>query len=251
METQIIHRREKTFLVLAGTFLAAMTLLNVVGLTRFIHIGPLALAVGVLPYPLTFLCTDLISEIYGRQRANFVVWMGLFLNVFILTLLWLGQALPSVGVESQPPWQVLSLAESVALPNGDVHVGRVELFQLIYGCTSGAVLASMVAYMTAQFCDVTLFHYLKKKTHGKHLWLRNNGSTLVSQLVDSLAVISITFGAAFLKGEYTFKTILVLLGSNYLFKMVAALGDTIPFYVLVKFLRRFLRLKENEEVPSW
>ena len=86
----ITERRERTFLVLAGIFLSAMTLLNVVGITRFIQLGPLALAVGVLPYPLTFLCTDLISELYGRGRANFLVSVGLGINLLILGILTLG-----------------------------------------------------------------------------------------------------------------------------------------------------------------
>ena len=84
---ELRERRERVFLVLAGTFLCAMTMLNILGITRFIQLGPLSLAVGVLPYPLTFLCTDLISEIYGRARANFLVWVGLGLNLFILSLI--------------------------------------------------------------------------------------------------------------------------------------------------------------------
>ena len=80
----ITERRERTFLVLAGIFLSAMTLLNVVGITRFIQFGPLALAVGVLPYPLTFLCTDLISELYGKARANFLVSVGLGINLSLI-----------------------------------------------------------------------------------------------------------------------------------------------------------------------
>jgi uncharacterized PurR-regulated membrane protein YhhQ (DUF165 family) len=152
------ERRERVFIVLAGFFLCAMTLLNVVGITRFIALGPMALAVGVLPYPLTFLCTDLISELYGRKRANFVVWVGFTLNFFILGMLWLGSAMPAVPEGQQPPWQVIQLAEDSALPNGDVLSGSVELFQLLYACTSGAVFASMMAYIAAQFCDVQLFH---------------------------------------------------------------------------------------------
>ena len=92
----LTERRERTFLTLAGIFLSAMTLLNVVGITRFIQLGPLAVAVGVLPYPLTFLCTDLISELYGKARANFLVSVGLGINFFILGVLTLGAAAPSV-----------------------------------------------------------------------------------------------------------------------------------------------------------
>ncbi len=115
------ERRERVFLLFAGIFLGSMTMLNIVGITRFVHIGPLALAVGVLPYPLTFLCTDFISEFYGRRRANFVVFVGLLLNLFVLGFLWLGHTLPGLseairpswqpeGAWSPPPWQTLRFA---------------------------------------------------------------------------------------------------------------------------------------------
>ena len=95
---QLSERRERVFLVLAGVFLSAMTLLNVIGITKFIQLGPLAVAVGVLPYPITFLCTDLISELYGKSRANFLVTVGLFINGFILLVMTAGQYATSVAV---------------------------------------------------------------------------------------------------------------------------------------------------------
>ena len=165
------ERRERVFLVLAGIFLCAMTLLNVIGITRFIQLGPMALAVGVLPYPLTFLCTDLVCELYGRARANFLVSVGLGLNFFILLVLFLGDAMPSVGPEAMPPWQILQLAEPVTLPNGQVVSNSIGLYQLIYATTSGAVFASMLAYIAAQYCDVQLFHFWKRITRGKYLWV--------------------------------------------------------------------------------
>ena len=183
---ELYERRERVFFVLAAFFICCMTLLNIVGITRFVTLGPLQLAVGVLPYPLTFLCTDLICELYGRARANFVVTVGLCLNIFIIAFLWLGSHIPPV-IDSAPPWQVLELAESINLPNGNTVSGSVELFQLIYQCTAGAVFASMMAYIAAQYIDIRLFHFWKKLTHGKHLWLRNNFSTLFSQCVDSVS----------------------------------------------------------------
>lgn len=243
-------RRERVFLVLAGVFLGAMAMLNIIGITRFIQLGPLALAVGVLPYPLTFLCTDLISELYGQRRANWVVWVGLAVNLLVIFTLWLGAQAASVPADVQAPWQLLHLSEPVFLPNGSKLEGEVELYTLIYACTSGAVFASMVAYMAAQFCDVYLFHFWKRVTKGKHLWLRNNASTLVSQLVDATMVVGITFGASFIRGDMTLKVIFGLLVSNYLFKMVAALLDTLPFYLLVRWLRRYLELPDGTEVDS-
>lgn len=243
-DVELTERRERVFLVLAGTFLCAMTMLNIIGITRFVQLGPMALAVGVLPYPITFLCTDLICELYGRARANFLVWTGLGLNFFILGVMWLAQALPSVGADAMPPWQVLQLEQAVMLPNGELAVGSIEFFQLLYYCTSGAVFASMLAYIAAQFCDVQLFHFWKRLTKGRHLWLRNNFSTLISQMVDSVMVIAVTFGAAYLAGDMAIATLMVLIGSNYLFKMTVALADTGPFYLLTYWLRSYLKFED-------
>ena len=243
---QLQERRERVFLVLAGTFLCAMTLLNVIGITRFVQLGPMALAVGVLPYPLTFLCTDLICELYGKARANFLVTVGLGLNFLILFVLFLGNSMPAVPAESMPPWQIIQLAAPVALPNGEVVENSIGLYQLIYATTSGAVFASMLAYIAAQYCDVQLFHFWKRVTKGKYLWVRNNFSTLMSQMVDAVMVVTVTFGAAFFRDEITLKTMAILVGSNYLFKATVALLDTGPFYLAVHYLRRYLQLEEGE-----
>lgn len=242
----IQERRERVFLILAGVFLCAMTLLNVIGITRFVQLGPMTLAVGVLPYPLTFLCTDLICELYGKARANFLVSVGLGLNFFILAILYLGQLVPPVDPQAMPPWQIIQLAEPVFLPSGESVDQQIGLYQLIYATTTGAVFASMLAYVAAQYCDVQLFHFFKRITGGKHLWLRNNLSTLTSQMVDSITVVAVTFGAAFLRGDMAFKMLLVLIASNYLFKACAALIDTGPLYIAVHYLRRYLQIKPDE-----
>jgi len=236
----ISRRREQVFLLLAGFFLCSMTLLNVIGITKFVQLGPMALAVGVLPYPLTFLCTDLVSELYGKRRANFMVTVGLIMNVFVILVLSVGNWLPAVSIDNQPPWQVLQLAQDIASPSGASISGSVELYFLIYATTSGAVVASMLAYVAAQYCDVHLYHFWKNLTRGRHLWLRNNFSTLISQGVDSFMVISVTFGAVFLAGGLSLEQMLLLMGSNYLFKFCAALIDTIPLYIAVHYLRRYL-----------
>lgn len=242
---ELYERRERVFIILASVFICSMTMLNVLGITRFVQLGPMSLAVGVLPYPLTFLCTDLICELYGKRRANFLVTLGLLLNGFVLLFLYVGQLLPAVDSASMPPWQTIELANEIILPDGEVVGGTVELFYLIYSCTAGAVFASMMAYLAAQYCDVQLFHFWKKLTRGKHLWLRNNFSTLISQLVDSTMVVSVTFGAMYLNNDITGRQLLVLMGSNYLFKMVVALLDTGPFYFLVAKLKRYLQIEDE------
>ncbi|MFQ5590100.1 MAG: queuosine precursor transporter [Phycisphaerae bacterium] len=251
------ERRERVFLLFAGGFLGSMTMLNILGITRFVHIGPLALAVGVLPYPLTFLCTDFVSEFYGRRRASFVVFVGFLLNVFVLAFLWLGHQLPEMTEAARPawqpesswtppPWQTLRFAAPIAFFGSDA-VSQMDLFEIIYRCTRATVAASMVAYLAAQFCDVFLFHFWKRLTKGRHLWLRNNGSTMVSQLVDATAVIFIVFWHQFASGEKTLSAMLALVGCNYLFKVCVAAADTIPFYLGVHFLRGYLQIDPTAE----
>ena len=247
---ELYERRERVFLVLAGIFICAMTMLNILGITRFIELGPMQLAVGVLPYPITFLCTDLICELYGRRRANFMVTLGLGLNFFILAFVYLGSLAPSVGPEAMPPWQAIQLAEPLALPNGTVVEQQVELYKLIYATTSGAVFASMMAYIAAQYCDVQLFHFWKRVTRGRYLWVRNNFSTVISQMVDSFVVILVTFGATYLAGNMTTATLLTLMFSNYIFKFCVAIADTGPFYLGVHQLRKYLRLADGEYVDQ-
>lgn len=238
----LYERRERVFLVLAAVFICSMTLLNVIGITRFIQLGPMALTIGVLPYPLTFLCTDLVCELYGKARANFLVTVGLCLNLLIMGVLYISQIAPSVPAEAMPPWQVLHLASPVTLPNGSQVSGDVELFSFIFHLTAGGMFASMMAYVAAQYCDVQLFHFWKNLTKGKHLWLRNNFSTLLSQCVDSFMVVSVTFGAIWLAGGMTTQQMLALMGGNYLFKMLCALLDTGPFYYLTFKLKKYLHM---------
>lgn len=234
------------FLVFAGLFLGSLAMLNILGISRFIKLASIetvdgqdlifAVAVGVLPYPITFLCTDFICEFYGRRRANFVVLVGLLLNGWVVFILWLGGILP--GFEATDP-QTGEIIRDAA--------DRLPVFFEIRALTFGAVAASMIAYMAAQLCDVYLFHFLKKLTRGKMLWVRNNGSTLISQAVDTIAVIYITYWVGGLAGVIDIDRnvgpqLLLLIVTGYAFKFVVALLDTIPFYFGVKFLSKYLQI---------
>lgn len=244
---QLHDRREGLFLLFAGIFLGTLAMLNILGISRFIKLAEIdfngngtptvfAVAVGVLPYPMTFLCTDFISELYGRKRANLVVWIGLILNIWVMFILWIGGVLP--GME-----QLTS--------DGEIAVDAAERLPVFFEIRSlafGAVTASMIAYLIAQLVDVHVFHYWKKLTRGRHLWLRNNGSTLVSQLVDTVAVILITFWLGALPigdkapTSEAVTTLAVFIATGYSFKLAVALLDTIPFYYGAHRLSRYLRL---------
>ena len=247
IEASPLHaRRERVFLVLAGLFLGSMTMLNILGVSRFLDASftlfgveiPMLLAVGVLPYPITFLCTDFISELYGRDRASSVVWVGLLLNLWVVGFLWLGGVLPPVP----------AFDAATGLPPMDAYDFAFYRIRLL---TMGAVVASMIAYLAAQFCDVFLFHFWKRLTRGRHLWLRNNGSTLVSQFVDTFAVITIThFYARALPIDANaalWPQLWVFIGSGYVFKLVVALLDTIPFYLGVAWLSKYLEIDPTAE----
>jgi uncharacterized integral membrane protein (TIGR00697 family) len=244
MNQQLWERRERTFMVFVALFIGSLAMLNILGISRFLDLSlqvgpwtiPFSIAIGVLPYPLTFLCTDFISELYGRKRAAFVVWLGLLVNIWVVFVLWLGGIVP--GFESLDP-NTGEIVRDAA--------GRLPVFFEIRALTFGAVAASMIAYLSAQFCDVFLFHFWKRLTGGRHLWLRNNGSTLISQLVDTTAVILIThFYAAALPVDASrelWPQLLFFIVSGYSFKVVVALLDTIPFYIGVRWLSRYLELE--------
>lgn len=239
-------RRQRLFLILSGIFLGTLAMLNILGISRFLDLSfdvfgitiPMVVAIGVLPYPVTFICTDLISELYGEKKAHDMVWVGVLLNAWVIFLLWLGGVLPGFDLD----------------PNGQPLIdaaGREPTFFEIRELAFGAVAASMIAYLAAQLCDVRLFHFWKRLTNGKHLWLRNNASTMVSQIVDTTAVILVThFYAAALPvnaDEPIWPQLMVFIASGYVFKMLVAALDTGPIYLAVAYLRPWLGLKENEE----
>ncbi len=295
IEASPLHaRRERVFLIFAGLFLGSLTMLNILGISRFIVLfsytpgaagwqwnwgqwaGPgglnFALAVGVLPYPITFLCTDIISEFYGRRRANWVVFVGFLLNCWVVFILWLGGILPQVPAmdpDTRLP-AVSALHDDVPPAAGEPHTPLTKheklremdssgfFFYRIQALTFGAVMASMLAYLAAQLCDVYLFHFWKKLTRGRHLWLRNNGSTLISQMVDTTAVILIThFYAHALPepaaGQSLTVHLLTFIMTGYAFKALVALLDTPLFYLAVYGLKPYLEfdpLAEHQTLPS-
>lgn len=233
------HKRDALFLTLTGVFLTSLVLGNVIGTTKFVtifsinlpswlHIIPelvrdgsvytMSVPAGVVAYPFTFLATDLISELFGRKKAQLVVWVGFAMNVFMLFLMTVNHWLPNAAGVS----------------------GGLDLFDGVYQFMVGNVIASMIAYLVAQSVDVRLFHFWKKKTKGKHLWLRNNASTTVSQLVDSTAILTILYLAGNL-GENinTIGALIILIINSYLFKFSFALIDTPLMYLGVKLFKQF------------
>ena len=202
--------KEKLFLLLSSIFLTSLVVGNIIGTTKFVNVFGLIVPAGTLAYPFTFLATDLICELYGKKRAQVLVWVGFAMNFFMLGLMMLGHYLKDASGVS----------------------GATSTFESVYGFMIGNVIASMFAYLVAQSVDVKLFHFWKDLTKGKHLWLRNNLSTVVSQLVDTTAILSVLYIANNLGDSVrTISDLISLIIASYLFKFCIALLDTPLFYI--------------------
>lgn len=203
-----MQRFDFIFLLLAGFFLSSLVLANSF-VFKFIDvplpiIGVATISLGVLPYPITFLCTDLISELYGKQRANAIVLTGAAVSAYMLVLLQIGRVLP------------VSHLQEAAIQ---------DHYMAVFGQSARAIFASMVAYLLAQFVDVRLYHFWRKLTDGRHLWLRNNASTMLSQLIDTTAVVTVLF-----YGVWSWSEIGAVIIASYVFKLVVAAADTPLMY---------------------
>lgn len=218
---------DKLYLVLASIFIAALVTCNLI-FQKFFTWTPFGLytfeiSVGILPYPITFLVTDIVSELYGQRRANQIVFAGFIASIFIMGAILLAIAVP------QTAWSPIDDAT----------------FKRVFGLYGPAIFASMCAYLLAQHIDIRIFHFWKRVTKGKHLWLRNNGSTIVSQFVDTVSVLLLLC----LTGVLGWERFWPLLGNGFLFKVLMALADTPFFYAAVLLLKP--RVHQDPEELSW
>lgn len=213
-------------MILASLFIASLVASNLIFkkffFWDFFGLYTFEISVGILPYPLTFLITDSISEIYGKKKANQVVTVGIFASVFTLLIISVSNAVPAIPDS----------------PVGD------DMFNEVFGSTGIAVGASMMAYLLAQYIDISIYHFWKQMTKGKHLWLRNNFSTFSSQFVDTMAVILLLS----LFGELPWEKFWVLVLSGFLFKVLVAILDTPLLYIIVYSFKKYFHLQTNEEI---
>ncbi|MBO6879258.1 queuosine precursor transporter [Winogradskyella sp.] len=222
---------QRIYLLLGALFITSLVVSNLI-FQKFFYWYPVdveifgsklfEISVGILPYPITFLITDLISEIYGKKRANDVVIVGIFASLFSLLIIYTGSQVPATS------WSYVD----------------DEMFNTVFGNSAIAVFASMLTYLFAQFVDIQIYHFWKRLTKGKHLWLRNNFSTWFSQFVDTFTIIFLlcSFGII---GWVNFKGLLI---SGFLFKVLVAALDTPFLYLGVYLFRKRFKLKVNEEI---
>ena len=217
---------QKIYLILGALFVASLVASNLI-FQKFFYwdffgLYTFEISVGILPYPITFLITDIISEVYGKRKANQIVTIGIFASFFSMLIVFVSGIVPATN------WSPVS----------------DTLFNKVFGATAIAVLASMLAYLFAQYIDIQLFHFWKRLTKGKHLWLRNNFSTFLSQFVDTFTVLILL--CSFWKIEWKLFSSLLL--SGFLFKVLIAALDTPLLYLAVYAFRNRFGLAMGEEI---
>lgn len=197
--------RTVTFAILVSVFSASLTISAVLA-SKIILVFGVSVPAGVLGYCVTFICTDVISEVWGKERARQVVASGFIALLCVLLLIRLALDWPS-----SPVWD------------------DQEAFKTVLGMTPRIIIGSLAAYLLSQFHDVWAFHFWRRVTGGRHLWLRNNLSTAASQLLDSAVFITIAFSGVF--------PLLPLIAGQWAVKMGIAVLDTAVIYLLVWLIR--------------
>ena len=226
MTTKNKQLANSIYLILAALFIASLVASNLI-FQKFFYWEPFGIyrfeiSVGILPYPITFLITDILSEIYGKKKANQVVIAGIFASFFSMLIILVADFTPAIN-------------------NSPINDAT---FHQVFGLSPLAVLASMIAYLFAQFIDIKIFHFWKNLTKGKHLWLRNNCSTFLSQFIDTFTVVFLLCSFKIL--PWTIFTSLLI--SGFLFKVIVAALDTPILYVVIYLFKKKFNLKINEEI---
>lgn len=210
--------RHRLYVALTGFFVASWLAGDLTGGKYFLLFGE-PISVGMLPFPLTFVLTDIIHEFYGPRGARVVTYVAAGMAVYVFLMLQLMIALPS--------------AETTFIPQ--------PVFEGAFGMSTRLLASSLTAFLIGQFLDVKVFHFIKARTGRKHVWLRANGSTVVSQLIDTFVI-----NFAFLFGKLPLAAILGIVGRSYLWKVAAAIVLTPLLYFLHGVLERALEREANE-----
>lgn len=203
-------KKDKKIFILTGLFITSLLVSNLIA-DKIISFWEFNVPAAVIVFPVTFLITDTINEVWGKEKAKEVVWLGFFMNIFMLLLLQLAIFLPP----AREIW-----------PNQ-------EAFEAVFGAVPRMVIASLMAYIGSQLFDVWFFNFWKRRTEGSHLWLRNNLSTLSSQLIDSVIFIVVGF-----LGTIPVISLINMIVSQYIIKLIFALIDTPICYITVSWARK-------------
>lgn len=205
---------EMVFCVLCSLFTLFVVLTNTIGVKLF-QVGGLSLPTSCLWYPFTFLITDIVSEFYGAKRGYFIVAMG-----FVASLVVMAVSFVSIHLPASPLYPA------------------ADAFETVFTTTWRLVFASMCAYLFAQAVDVKIFEWIHQRTGPGRRWMRNNGSTLISQAIDTVTVqyLFLWNNEAVFQGSLY--DLFIVMSSTYLVKVVFAALDTPFFYLITSIVRR-------------
>lgn len=212
-------KRNVVFITLAGIFIANALIAELIG-GKLIQIWTFTFSLGILPWPVVFLTTDLINEYFGREGVRKITILTAILILYVFLVLYCGMQIPAVHFSPVPD----------------------TAFELVFGQSMWIILGSVTAFLISQLIDVTVFIFLKNKTQSKHIWLRATGSTIVSQLIDSFVVLAIGF---YLPGKISLSEFWKMGVTGYGGKLIIAILLT-PFIYAGHFLiHSYLAEKKN------
>lgn len=213
-------RKDFVFIILAGIFITNAVTAELIG-GKLIQIGPFVMSIGILPWPIVFLTTDLINEYFGEKGVKKLSLITACLIAYSFLILLFAMTIPA--------------AKGIS-PVSD------EQFTAVFGQSMWIIVGSIIAFMVSQLIDVTVFWFFKKRTGNQKIWLRATGSTVISQLFDSFIVLGIAF---YLPGKIDFETFLGSALTGYTFKLSIAILLTPAIYAGHYFIKKYLA-KEME-----
>jgi uncharacterized integral membrane protein (TIGR00697 family) len=218
----LTSKRDLVYLVLAGLFVTNAILGEVLG-GKLFQAGPWVMSIGVLPWPVVFLTTDLINEYYGRDGVRRLTLLTVCLILYAFVVIFAAAAVPAASVS----------------PVQDHE------FQIVFGQSLWIIAGSVTAFAASQLVDVLVFWAFRDRTQGRHLWLRATGSTAVSQLIDTFIVLGIGF---WVPGKIPTSAFLNLALSNYTYKFLIAVSLTPLIYAAHSAIDRYLGQHEAESL---
>ena len=233
-EAYVLSRPQKLFVVCAAVFLTALVVAEATASKFFTamdlpfpitilgqEFSSVIMTAGVIAFPITFIVTDLMNEYFGKKGIRFVTLIGMVMIIFEFALLQIAMAVPTASISPVPE----------------------EAFNTVFGASGRVIFGSLVAYLIGQLADITLFHWLRGLTKGKHLWLRATGSTFGSQFLDTFIVLMVAFA-----GQLSFQEIVAITLFNYSYKFIIAIAITPVIYAAHWVMDRYLGKEEATQL---
>ena len=200
-----LTKKQVVFALLGGIFITNAIVAELIG-GKLIELGPFILSVGILPWPIVFVATDLINEHFGKSGVKKLTFLTTSLIIYCFVILFVAMAIPASKISA-----VSDLA-----------------FVEVFGQSMWIIVASIIAFVFSQLLDATLFVFFNKLTNGKKIWLRSTGSTVISQLFDSFIVSGIAF---WLTGKVSTADYINMASTGYVFKLLLAISLTPLIYI--------------------